>query len=78
MTFIQTVPEGEASGLLKELYEAETKARGYIPGFASVFSLHPEVYDAWKKLIAPVRDGMRLRRFELLTFATAMALGCTY
>ncbi len=78
MAFIKTISEDQAEGLLQELYQAEGKANGYVPNYTQAFSLHPEVYDAWKKLIGAVRSKMRLRRYELVTFATAMALKCTY
>ena len=50
----------------------------YVPNHAQAFSLHPEVYGSWLKLIGTIRSKMRLRRYELVTFATAMALKCTY
>jgi hypothetical protein len=78
MAFIKTISEQDADGLLQELYQTEQKANGYVPNYAKAISLHPEVYDAWKKFIAAVRSKMRLRRYELVTFATAMALKCTY
>jgi uncharacterized peroxidase-related enzyme len=51
---------------------------GYVPNYAKAFSLHPEVYDAWTKLIGAIRSKMRMRRYELVTFASAMALECRY
>ena len=78
MTFIKTIPEELASGLLLEQYQAEKKTNGYLPNYTAAFSLRPEVYDAWKKLITAVRSRMKLRRYELVTFATAMANRCTY
>ena len=78
MAFIKTISEEQADGLLAELYQAAQKTNGYVPNYAKAFSLHPEVYDAWTKLIGAIRSKMRLRRYELVTFATAMALKCTY
>lgn len=78
MAFIKTISEDEADGLLQELYQADKKNNGYVPNYAKAFSLHPEAYDGWKKLIGAVRGNMRLRRYELVTFATAMANSCTY
>jgi hypothetical protein len=78
MTAIKTIPEIQADGLLKNLYEAAEKSNGYIPNYVKAFSLHPEVYDAWAKLIGAIRSSMRMRRYELVTFASAMALRCTY
>jgi hypothetical protein len=78
MTAIKTIPEIQADGLLKNLYEAAEKSNGYIPNYVQAFSLHPEVYDAWAKLIGAIRSSMRMRRYELVTFASATALRCTY
>jgi hypothetical protein len=68
----------DASGLVKELYEAEYKNNGYVPNYTKAISLNPEAYAGWKSLIGAIRSKMRLRRYELVTFATAMALKCTY
>lgn len=78
MTFIKTIPEEQAENLVQEWYLAEEKSNGYVPNYTKVFSIHPEAYDAWKKLIGAIRSKMRLRRYELVTFATAMAVKCTY
>jgi hypothetical protein len=78
MAYIKTIEEAQAEGLLKDLYQTEEKANGYIPNYAKAMSLNPEAYDAWKKLIGSIRSRMRLRRYELVTFATAMATHCTY
>ena len=78
MSFIKTIPEEQAENLLQEWYQAEKKTNGYVPNYTKVLSLNPEAYDGWKKLIGSVRSKMRLRRFELVTFATAMANKCTY
>ncbi len=78
MAYIKTVPEESAENLLKDLYQAEMKSNGYLPNYTQTFSLNPEAYDAWKKLIGSIRTRMRLRRYELVTFATAMATKCSY
>jgi hypothetical protein len=78
MAFIKTVSEEKAENLVKEWYQADAKSNGYVPNYTKAFSLHPEAYDAWKKLIGAIRSKMRMRRYELITFATAMALKCTY
>lgn len=78
MTNIRTISEDQAEGLLQELYQSVEKTHGYVPNFVKAFSLHPEVYAAWAQLIGAIRSSMRLRRYELITFASAMALKCTY
>lgn len=78
MTLIKTVPEGQADGLARDQYEAARASQGYVPNYTQAFSLRPDVYDAWSKLIGTIRSKMRLRRYELVTFAAAMAMDCTY
>jgi uncharacterized peroxidase-related enzyme len=76
--FIQTVPEVEAEGKLLEIYEGDRKNMGYVPNHARVFSLRPEVLETWRAFQASVRKNLRLRRYELVTLAAAMALNCRY
>jgi Zn-dependent M32 family carboxypeptidase len=78
MTFVKTIPEEQSEGLVQDLYQAAQKSMGYVPNYVKAFSLHPEVYDAWTKLIGAIRSKMRMRRYELVTFASAMALECKY
>ena len=78
MSFIRTMPPEEATGILKEIYEEQIQKLGYIPNYHRIFSLRPEVSLAWRNLQGTIRSKMRLRRFELVTFAAALALKCTY
>lgn len=78
MTFIKSISEKQAQDLVLEQYQAAQKSMGYVPNYIKTFSLHPEVYDAWTKLIGAIRSKMRMRRYELVTFAAAMKLECTY
>jgi uncharacterized peroxidase-related enzyme len=78
MAFIRTVPVDQAEGKVQEIYQADIKSKGYVANHTSVFSLRPEVYEAWKNLISAIRSPMRLRRFELVTLAAAQAMECTY
>ncbi len=78
MAFIQTVPESDATGKLSELYIADRQTYGYLPNFTQAMSLHPEVNAAWRQLSQAIRSTMRLRRYELVTFAAALALECRY
>jgi len=78
MAFIETISEDQAEGLVQDLYQATRKSMGYVPNYVKAFSLHPQVYDAWTKLIGAIRSKMRLRRYELVTLASAMVLECTY
>jgi len=78
MTYIKTIPEDQAEGLVREQNETARKANGYVPNYIKTFSIHPEIYDGWTKLIGSVRSKMRMRRYELVTFASAMTLECSY
>ena len=78
MTFIKEIPEDQGENLVQDLYQAAQRNMGYVPNYVKALSLRPEVYDAWTKLIGAIRSKMRLRRFELATFASAMALESTY
>ncbi|MEA5082127.1 MAG: peroxidase-related enzyme [Dysgonamonadaceae bacterium] len=76
--FIQTVSESEAEDKLREIYEGDRKSMGYVPNHAKVFSLRPEVLEAWRAFQGSIRKNLRLRRHELVTLAAAMALKCRY
>lgn len=78
MTFIHTVPAEQATDKLQELYNDDLQSLGYIANYTKAMSLRPEVILAWRQLIRTIRPKMRLRRFELVTFAAAGALRCTY
>jgi uncharacterized peroxidase-related enzyme len=78
MAYIKTIPEGEAQDKLRVLYDADLKNSGYVPNHAQVFSLRPDVLEAWRALSGSIRKNLRLRRFELVTVATAQALNCRY
>jgi uncharacterized peroxidase-related enzyme len=76
--FIQTVSEAEAEGKLSDIYEGDRRSIGYVPNHARIFSLRPEVLEAWRTFQVSIRKNLRLRRYELVTLAAAMALNCRY
>lgn len=76
--FIQTKSETEAEGKLSEIYEGDLKSLGYVPNYAKVFSLRPEVLESWRVFQGSIRKNLRLRRYELITLAAAKALNCRY
>ena len=76
--YIQTVSEADATGQLRETYDDDIKGLGYVPNYARAMSLHPETIAAWRQLMRAIRSQMRLRRFELVTYAAALALKCRY
>jgi uncharacterized peroxidase-related enzyme len=78
MTFIQTIPVGEATGEVRRMYEQNQERYGYVPNWAKTFSLRPHVLDAWVQLQKSIRSTMSSRRYELVTLAAARALGCSY
>ena len=78
MAFIHTVSVEEATDKLQELYGDDLKSLGYVANYTKAMSLRPEVIAAWRQLMGTIRSKMRLRRYELVTFAVAGALRCTY
>ncbi|MCX6230238.1 MAG: carboxymuconolactone decarboxylase family protein [Bacteroidetes bacterium] len=78
LMFIQTISEAEAEGKLRDIYQGDNKNMGYVPNHAKVFSLRPEVLETWRAFQGSIRKNLRLRRYELVTFAAAMALNCRY
>jgi uncharacterized peroxidase-related enzyme len=78
MTFIETVPEAEATGAVAEMYDADREAFAGLPNFTQAFSLRPEVYAAWRHLNGAIKANMDLRRYELATVAAARRLRSSY
>jgi uncharacterized peroxidase-related enzyme len=76
--YIATVSEQEAESKLREIYEGDRQNLGFVPDHARVFSLRPDVLEAWRGLQGSIRRHLRLRRYELVTLAAAQALGCRY
>ena len=76
--FIQTISEAEAEGKLRTIYEGDIQSMGYVPNHAKVFSLRPDVLEAWRAFQGSIRKNLRLRRYELVTLASAMTLKCRY
>jgi uncharacterized peroxidase-related enzyme len=78
MTFVETIPEADASPDLTKMYETDRAQFGHVPNFARTFSLRPEVYAAWRQLNGAIKAGMDLRRYELATVAAARRLRSSY
>ncbi len=76
--FIETVPEGEAEGVLLSTYEGDRETLGFVPDHARVFSLRPEVLAAWRTFQGSIRGNLPLRRYELVTLAAARVLRSRY
>ena len=71
MAFIRTVPESEATGTLRALYQKTREHMGYVPNHTRVFSLRPDVVLAWRNLLGAITANMDHRRYELVTLAAA-------
>jgi uncharacterized peroxidase-related enzyme len=78
MAFIRTIPPREAKDAVRDMYQRQQTAYGYVPNYAKVFSHRPEVMERWAKLLAAIRRPVDSRRFELITFAAAHALRNSY
>ena len=78
MSFLKSIPYDQADGDVKRIYDHDREKKGYIANYTWLFSLRPEVLDAWRNLQGAIRKNMRLRRYELVTFAAATALHCSY
>jgi uncharacterized peroxidase-related enzyme len=78
MTFIETIPEAEATGATAEIYRSEQGRFGELPNFTKAFSLRPDVYAAWLALNDAIKSSMDLRRYELATMAAALRLRSSY
>jgi uncharacterized peroxidase-related enzyme len=78
MTFIETVPESEATGATAQMYATDEQVFGHLPNFTRAFSQRPEVYAAWRHLNGAIKSSMDLRRYELATVAAARRLRSSY
>ena len=78
MTFIETVPESDASAELDA--DVRDRPRGLRPRaeLDRAFSHRPGVYAAWRRSTATIKADMDLRRYELATVAAARRLRSSY
>ena len=77
MPFIRTIPPEHATGMLKDMYEADRAAGGQRARIIEGWSLRADVLAAWNALIAAVASHMDVRRFELVTLVAASRVKCT-
>lgn len=78
MSFLALVEESDASGATAEMDTNERERVGHLPHYAQAFGERPEVYGAWRQLIAAVTSSMPTRRYEIATLAAATQLRSTY
>ena len=76
--FIRTVPYSESEGALRGYYDKDLQELGVASNTTRSFSLRPELWEAWQGLVKAIRRQMRLRDYELTTFAAAREMGCTF
>ena len=75
MAFIDTTPPEATEGAVAAMYLRQQHAWGFVPNYAKVFCHRPEVLARWGQLLTEIRRPMDKRRFELVTFTAAHALG---
>lgn len=78
MPFIHTIPEEQATGDVRQMYEENRKPEGYIPNYVQAFSHRPDVMQAWGNLLGLIKSRLDPRRYELVTLAAARALRNSY
>jgi uncharacterized peroxidase-related enzyme len=78
MTFIETIPEDQASGLVAELYAQDREDDGYVWNNTQAFSHRPEVLAGWERFLSTIAGHMDPRRYELATLAAARRLRSSY
>lgn len=78
MAFIETTSPEDAFGDVLAMYQRQSEKFGYLPNYARVFCHRPDVMEQWARLQTCIRQNMGRRRFELITFAAAHALGNSY
>jgi uncharacterized peroxidase-related enzyme len=74
MAFVDTISPEAAEGAVAAMYQRQQAAWGYVPNYARVCSLRPEVLARWGNLLAEIKRPMDKRRFELVTFVAAVEL----
>jgi uncharacterized peroxidase-related enzyme len=78
MTFVHTIADEDATGAVRDIYDADRTPAGQVPNYTQAFSARPNVYAAWKALNGQLKAGMDVRRYELVTIAAARRLRSTY
>lgn len=75
MSIIETVPGAAATGELAHIYADDTRTMGYVPSHTKALATNPEAYTAWRAMQSAIAGSLGLRRYELVTLATARTLG---
>lgn len=82
MAWIRTVPPGEATGLLKRLYDEALARAGKVFNVLRLQSLRPEVLRAgvalYQEIMLSPRSPLSRARREMIAVAVSRANGCHY
>jgi uncharacterized peroxidase-related enzyme len=78
MSYMEMVPEDEASDDVARIYQTLRDTLGYIPNYGRQFSHRPAVFNAWAQLNAAIKSTMDPRRYELATVAAAVRRRSSY
>jgi uncharacterized peroxidase-related enzyme len=78
MAFIQTTPPSDAEGPVRAMYEQVHGRYGFVPNWATAFSLRPGVLDGWTALLKSIQSNLPVRSYELATLAAARAVRSSY
>ncbi len=78
MAFVEFIPPEQASEQTRQMYDRQAGFFGYLPNYATVFGMRPEIMPLWAHLQAGIKAHMPLRRFELIALAAAHELRSTY
>jgi len=77
MAFIKTIAPGEATDEVRAMYARQEAHWGFVPNYAKVFCHRPEIMGLWAQLQIGIKRHMTKRRFEIVTFVSAIALRST-
>src|SRR5678815_1732444 len=78
MAFIRTTPPSDAEGPVRDMYEHVQGRLGYVPNWATAFSLRPGVLEGWTALLKSIQSNLPVRSYELATLAAARAVRSSY
>ncbi len=82
MTWIRTIAPGEATGLLKRLYDQALARAGKVFNVLRIQSLRPEVLRAgielYKEVMISPRSPLSRAQREMIATAVSQANGCHY
>ena len=78
MAFIETIAPENADDKVGAMYQQLQGNKDYLPNYASVYCYRPAVMDAWSQLQKTIRSAIDHRRYELVSFAAARAIGSSY